>query len=318
MYDFAIWVPINAKSGFGHFYRMLGLYDKLLANKQKITYFTNEKFIKLEQVNVKYLYTVDIELIIEYLKQYLVKTLIIDNYYVTKKQVNLLQNHFKIAYFDAKFTNYAVDVIINYNPYSLTKYNKKNSNTKYFLGLEYMIFRKEILKIKKLNITKNKIKTIFISIGGSDIKEITYKILPYLSKNNYYKIILGKGCSKKYYNKVLTKLIHLKLDYKLYNQPNNYFTILSSCKYAISSCSTTIYELIYFNKPFVCINTAKNQDNLSKYLGLGGITILYESNIDKLSDIITYARFSLPKNISIKLNKGLDLVGYLEKITKSQ
>ena len=316
MYDFAVWVPINSKSGFGHFYRMLGLYNKLSANKQKITYFTNEKFIKLADVNIKHLYTNDIKLIIEYLKKHLIKTLIIDNYWVTKEQINLLKNNFKIAYFDAKFANYAVDIIINYNPYAITKYSKKNNDTKYFLGLKYMIFRQEILQAKKLNITKNKEKTIFISIGGADIKGITYKILPYLAKNNAYKIVLGEGCSNKYYEKVLAKLKQLKLNYNLYKQPENYFSILNSCDYAISSCSTTVYELIYFNKPFVCVNTANNQDVLTKYLNLGAITTLDENNINKLSDIMKYAKFNLPKNITIGLNKGLDLVSHLEKITK--
>ena len=52
MNDIAIWTPINSKSGFGHFYRMLGLYEKLLNDKYSPCYFCNDDYIELNGVNI--------------------------------------------------------------------------------------------------------------------------------------------------------------------------------------------------------------------------------------------------------------------------
>ncbi|TKI71034.1 hypothetical protein FCU45_01200 [Sulfurimonas crateris] len=290
MYDIAIWTPINPESGFGHFYRMFGLYEKLLEEKQSVTYFTNSDFIKLEKIDILHIKTDSINKIIEFLQKKLVKMIIIDNYDVSQNEIKELNKYFKIVYFDYKFLNPTVDAIVNFNPYAPEKYKNKNEQTRYFLGLENMLFRKEIKAEKSIDIKK---KNIFISIGGSDVGHITYKILPFLPSAMHYNIVLGNGCSKEYYEEVDIRLKQLYLNYCLYRQPKNYFEILRSSEFVIISCSTTAYEVIYFSKPFVCINVVENQDELTNYLNSKNITTLTKDNLEDITDIINKNRFKI-------------------------
>lgn len=312
MYDIAIWTPINSKSGFGHFYRMMGLYEKLTEQNAKVTYFSNEEYLALEDVNIIKFISDDIDLIVDYFKRNYIKTIVIDNYLLNSKDIQSLNKSFNIVYFDAEFHNYNVNAIINFNPYAKKEYEKKNICTKYFLGLDYMIFRNEMSNIKSLDAQTD---GVFLSIGGSDVNKITNSLLPYLPDTESYKIILGKGCSQEYYNEVLETLNTLKLKYELLQQPKNYFEILKSCKYAISSCSTTTYELVYFKKPFICINVIENQNKLTAFLSENNIITLNRNNLALITDIINSKQFKLPHNIHISSEKCLDLVNYIGELT---
>jgi len=311
MYDITIWTPINSESGFGHFYRMLGLYEKLLEEKIDVSYFTNDDYIVLNNVNVIHNKTEKIDEIIKFLQNHSIKIIVIDNYDVNQHNIKILNKFFKIIYFDAKFENPETDVIINFNPFSVDKYHKKNPNTEYFLGLEHMIYRKELKDVKDVKVNMNE---IFISIGGSDIEHITYKLLTYLSTPMHYNIILGKGCSLEYYHQVATKLKSLGLKYSLYQQPNNYFELLARSEFAIISCSTTVYEVSYFAKAFIAINVVKNQNILEKYLTLHKIDTLPIDKLEQITDIIENKRFKILRNKNIWKENKYSLFQYIKKV----
>lgn len=275
---------------------MLGLYQHLKENMQKVVYFTNDDFISLENVEILQYKTNDIKEIIPFLQKCGVKVLIIDNYEVNENSINLLNKDFRLIVFDAKFHNYKVDTIINFNPFSVEMYPNKHTNTNYFLGLSYMFYRKSLIKTKKMKEENN---SIFISIGGSDVNEVTYKLVPLLSNGFSYHIVLGKGCSQSYCTKVENHLIQEGLNFVLYHQPDNFFQIMSKCQFAITSCSTTIYELFYFDKPFICINVIENQDRLTEYLSAKNINTFTRENLVSLKEMMNRELFKslkLPKN----------------------
>lgn len=294
MKKIAIWTPINSKSGFGHFYRMLGVYEELVKYHLEVNFFTNEEYLKLENIEPISIQTNNIKEIKDFLIDNSFATLIIDNYKIDEQSILYLKNYFKIVHFDAKFENIEVDIIINFNPYAIEKYQKKHKNTRYFLGLNYMRFRNSILKIDKKNSINN---SIFINVGGSDIEEITFKIIPYLKKNEFYNIVLGKGCSKEYFDLVKNILNENMLSFNIYHQPENYFEILLSSQKAIVSCSTTSYELIYFSIPFVCIKIVSNQNEISKYLSYNGVEVIEKDRLFEVSKIFEEDKFNLPKNL---------------------
>ena len=312
MFDIAVWTPVSAQSGFGHFYRMLGLYERLLDNGESVTYFTNENYLKIEDANIISCETQNLNEIISFLKKNGVKTIIIDNYEVTSFDVDILSKSFKTVCFDSQFYNNEIDIVMNFNPFALYAYPQRHKGTKYFLGLEYMPFRKKILQARKV---EKSASDIFLSIGGSDVNEFTYSIIPYLPKEESYKIVLGKGCSAEYYNKVSDRLQSLGMKYTLYHQPQDFFSILSGCQYAISSCSTIVYELIYFAKPFVCVNVISNQDKLSSFLRKKGILILRRDNLSQIKDIIKDQMFSLPNGIRLLENQSLELINSIQELT---
>lgn len=275
---------------------MLGLYQHLNEDTKRVVYFTNDDFISLENVEILQYKTNDIKEIIPFLQNHGIKVLIVDNYEVSEESINLLNNDFNLIVFDAKFHNYKIDTIINFNPFAVEMYPTKHTTTNYFLGLSYMFYRNSLIKTKKIKEEKN---SIFISIGGSDVNDITYKLVPLLSHVFSYHIVLGKGCSTEYYRKVESYLTQEGLNFVLYHQPDNFFQIMAKCQFAITSCSTTIYELVYFEKPFICINVIENQDRLSKYLSEKNINTFTRENLVSLKNIMNKKLFKslkLPKN----------------------
>lgn len=311
MNKIAIWTPINAKSGFGHFYRMLGLYELLQEQSYPVYYFTNKEYIMLEDVELINLNSTNIDEIINFLTLQEIKILIVDNYELSNETLLTLNKKFKLIYFDAKFTNLKIGTIINFNPYAMQKYKHLHKNTRYFLGLEYMNFRKSITQVKKTTPAQN---SVFISIGGSDVSSITYKIIPYLPKEKFYNIVLGRGCTQEYLNRVINQAKKYNLDFKLYHQPNNYFEILKHSEIAIISCSTSSYEMIYFSKPFICINVIDNQNEITNYLSSKGICTLARDKLSKLSDIIKKG-VKFDKNLILQKDCNHNLVAYIKELS---
>ncbi|MBL4711035.1 MAG: hypothetical protein JKX75_00785 [Gammaproteobacteria bacterium] len=291
MYEVAIWTPVNKTEGFGHFYRMMGLYEQLLENDISTTYFTNSEYIKLEQVDILQCITVKIKEVIDFLKSSLIKVLIIDNYNITLEDLGYISKYFKVVFFDAKFKNPNVDVIINFNPYAFEHYLTKHDSTMYFLGLEHMYFRKDLMDIQNISIKKD---TVFISIGGTDITETTYDLLKYLPDNLIYHIILGKGCSDKYHQRIFQYLEDNNFIFHIYIQPNNYFELMSQCEFAICSCSTTTYELIFLDKQFLCINVISNQNMITSYLNKQGVVTFKKDCLKGIGKIIKLKRSKKP------------------------
>lgn len=308
IYDVVIWTPINKTDGFGHFYRMMGLYELLKDNNVGVTYFTNSDYIKLETVKIIQCKKEKIEEIAIFFKEKMVKVLIIDNYDISMKEIEYLSKYFKIVFFDAKFENPSVDILMNFNPYALLEYSYKHKNTRYFLGLEYMSFRKDLRGIQNDLIDNN---TVFISIGGTDITHTTYELLTYLPNNFTYHIILGKGCEESYCEKVLHYLNTNNFKFHLYQQPKNYFDIMSKCEFAICTCSTTVYELIYLSKPFVCINVTSNQNMITSYLSKEGIITL---NRDTLHEIASCIERKLFKKLIVKTSNNVSLIKSIEDL----
>lgn len=308
MHHIVIWTPINSESGFGHFYRMLGLYEKLASQKYHISYFTNDNYYKLCNVNILQKKTNQINLIVEFLKTKLVKLVIIDNYKVNESDLLELKKNFKVVYFDAKFINPNVDAILNFNPFAINKYKNRNPQTKYFLGLKYMIFRNELKSVKKVRENKD---NVFISIGGSDIEQITYKLLPFLSEKMKYTIVIGQGCSSQYLDMIKQRLESLSLTYNLYQQPENYFEILQKSEFAIVSCSTSTYEIIFFSKAFICINIVENQNILSEYLAKQDIQIVKKDKLYEVTNIINEKKFKKLEITELIGEYYKDLLTYL-------
>lgn len=310
MYTIAIWTNINSRSGFGHFYRMLGLYEKLAQNNFNVCYFTNTQYITLESVNIVSHQTDNINEINNFLITQGVKILIIDNYDVILSDLNLLKNHFCVLYFDAKFDNPNVQAIINFNPYACNRYPIRHEHTDYFLGLSHMVFRNSMKQLKKNTLKKD---AIFISIGGSDHERITLKIIDFLPQKNLYHIVLGRGCEQNYYDDILQKAKKFNLNFQIHQHPKNYFEILSECKKAIVSCSTTTYEMIYFDKPFFCIHTVENQNEIKNYLKQNGILTINKDTLNEIKEIMDRDAFFKLQNDTFACSETNELFEYLKK-----
>lgn len=196
--------------------------------------------------------------VIEDLKDINADLLITDSYDVDKLYFDETKKMFRITgYIDdvKELDYYNVDFIINQNIYAKDFIYKTNANTQLFLGSKYILLRDEFRKIKANNLNRY-VRNILITVGASDINNITYKLLNCLKNLNYYfHVIVGSGFNK------INNLIDLEKqndNIKLYFNANM-SDIMQKCDVAISACGSTLYELAICKVPTLGIVVADNQ-----------------------------------------------------------
>jgi len=198
----------------------------------------------------------------------------VDNYDFTlndQKKFKKLFPHIKLSCFDDEYKEYHCDEIINHNlGININKYkNPKN------IKIIPPLIRDEFYKEKKKRYKK---EGIFISIGGSDSKNLTIKILKILKdiKINLYTTTANKNINK---IKRFVKNKRYKKNIKFYiNADISKGMAKSKC--GIITPSTIAYEALFMKLPFIAIQVAKNQTNLVKYLKSKRYDILTQRNLD--------------------------------------
>ena len=185
------------------------------------------------------------------------KQVIVDNYEFTieyQKQFKKLFGNIKLSCFDDEYKEYFCDEIINHNlGVNINKY--KNSN---IVKIISPLIREEFIKAKKKRYKKD---GIFISLGGSDSKNLTLKILKLLKnkKINLYVTTANQNLKKiKRYAKIHKNIrLHINEDVAFG---------MAKSEFGIITPSVISYEALYMELPFIAIKTADNQKEVAKYL----------------------------------------------------
>jgi len=194
---------------------------------------------------------------------------------------------------------------------SFKKKLKKNSKNFIFEGPKYVLLDKKYQNIKN----KSK-KNILISVGGTDIKNLLYKIVKKLKKINIEKIfvIIG-GLVKK--NNPIFSINQSNIKF-IYNPPSlwRYF---NQCKTCIVTGGITMFESIALKKNTLVVQNYHHQKYAINYfnkLGLirkVGTTSKLNSRL--INQYIQYKRISVKKRfidgkgltrITSKIKKYLD------------
>jgi len=152
------------------------------------------------------------------------------------------------------------DLIINVTPIEkYHKYTRINKKSKIFFGLDYYILDPIFLKYKKRisDIRKKKKYTLVISLGGSDPKKLTIKVLKSLMNFLNIDIHVVVGPLFKNYNE-LTKIVKNQ-KIKLIHSPTRIWAEFKKADIAISNSGNTLFELAALRIPTICISTSKHQ-----------------------------------------------------------
>jgi len=161
---------------------------------------------------------------------------------------------------------------------------KKINKTKFFVGPKFMILRDEFEKLRKnFSISKKIPKNLLITFGGSDDKNITKKLIPFLTSKGYnLTAILGPSYSKK------NPLTYSKKRYsnlKIVNSVTNMASLISKHDLVISSSGISTYELACIGIPSILIPVDSYQQKTAKEmmnLGYGFNFGKWANNFKKL------------------------------------
>jgi len=248
--------------------------------------------------------------------------LVIDHYAIDKIWENEIKQHVKNICVIDDFTNriHNCDIIINQQitqEDGLIKYKTiVNNDCKIYCGNDYLLLHPKYFNY--INFEKkyeNCIKRINIFMGGSDIHNITEKIIDIC--NHYNNLILNKvtfdviiGKSNKHYEKIKNKINSLE-NFNIFYDLDFIGDLLEKVDLCIGAPGSTSYERCIMKTPSLCICVADNQKtvinkfieaNTIKYLGC--IEDNYEENL------IEYLKY-FNKNINELINMSKNCEKFL-------
>ena len=213
-----------------------------------------EKLTKLPIIKVK-----SEKEFFEKVKELNPKEVIVDNYNFTlenEKEFKRLFPHIKLIVFDDTYKKHFADLIINHNLSAKKEKYEEPEKVKIIKPL----IREEFKKVKRKKFKK---EGIFISLGGSDSKNLTLKLLkllkPLKPKVNLYITSVNKNLEKIKKFAFLNKWVSLHID-------EDVAIGMAKSQFGIITSSVISYEAIFMNLEFLAIQTADNQKEVVKYL----------------------------------------------------
>lgn len=194
----------NSKTGYGHFIRTLGIAG--LINDDFECWYATQTPTDYQLQEIKKVCTgiFSLQQGEKHHEEFLQliqpgNIVVIDDYnYTTAWQLEIKAKGCKIIYIDDfNDKQYVCDALINNIPGFSESSFKKEDYTKLYLGIDYALLRKEFFdpalrSVKKIN------NTVFISFGGSDVYNLSEKIIALLHTKQQLKINVLAGDAYKF------------------------------------------------------------------------------------------------------------------------
>jgi len=190
----------NAQIGLGHVVRCIAL-AQMLKDEFQIHFISKEipKSIIGDIISKGFEFT-KIETEETFFKLLTGKDIVVlDNYFFDtayQKRIKEISGCKLVCIDDLHDKEFYADLIINHAPGVKPEDYQAQSFTKFALGLDYALLRPAFLKAAKEERKIEKIETVFVCFGGSDIKNITSMCLSVLIRiKEFKKIIVVLGAS---------------------------------------------------------------------------------------------------------------------------
>ncbi|TYB33021.1 MAG: UDP-2,4-diacetamido-2,4,6-trideoxy-beta-L-altropyranose hydrolase [Flexistipes sinusarabici] len=256
------------RTGYGHLTRCLSIYQAFEEKNITPLYIANcdeegKNFIpNTNLLQLNWLENVDEFLSkikgydIAVIDSYLAPLEIYEKIYRTVKKAVYIDDYLRL--------NYPPGVIVNGTVGAESLPYKKDDEHDYLLGIKYIPLRKEFWDVPKIQI-KRDARSVLITFGGVDMRNITPKVLklindnfPYLVKN----VVIGKG----FENTDEIKSVADKNTHCFYFPDGEQMKrLMLESDFAISAGGQTLNELATLGLPTIMVQIADNQINNIKY-----------------------------------------------------
>ena len=172
-------------------------------------------------------------------------------------------------------------VVIPYLGAESHKFQKKKES-QYLLGPKYFPVREEFLKININQTPKENVKTILVTMGGSDPNQITKKVVKALSnlKLNVHLIIVLGYLSQLSCVQVKALLSNYGGSYKVIKDAKNMAKLMNESQLAITNSGLTKYEMANMGLPTIIITNSREYNTLMDDFASYGTAVCLGSNDD--------------------------------------
>lgn len=218
----------------------------------------------------------------ELINKKLYDLVVIDSYDINYEFEKELKERTKceLMVFDDTYEKHYCDVLLNHNLYAKEFLYKKKvpSFTKLLCGEKYTLIRDEFKEFKKTSKTKS--RKILICLGGVDEFNITSKVVRVLEEFNLEINVITSSSNKN------LNLLKSNKDIKLHINTSSMASLINDSLFTIISPSVIVHEVLYMEKSFITIQTAKNQKYMHEYLLENSYYALSEFNEKELKAFI--------------------------------
>ena len=162
------------------------------------------------------------------------------------------------------------------------------------MGCDYALLRPEFKELRGQALEKRKntkkIKNILISMGGSDIKNVTYDVLQQLDSNFNVVVVLGSVSP----HNVMIENYAKDKNIEVIVNADNMAELMLEADLAIGASGSTNWERLCLGLPSLIFTVAENQIKFSRILDrLGLIRLLGHVGESKVVDVVKESILSI-------------------------
>ena len=168
---------------------------------------------------------------------------------------------------DQHLIHFFADAVINHAGGIQTADYSAEPYTKLFLGVKYALLRQSFLKTLSKKVTHQKMETIFVCMGGSDVHEILLNVVESLNTNVNVKnihVVTASLKAKELLELSSNKNSNLFIHYSL--SDNEICSLLETCDIAVTASSTVAYECCAVGIPLYTGYFVENQKHIFEFL----------------------------------------------------
>ncbi|WP_226670467.1 UDP-2,4-diacetamido-2,4,6-trideoxy-beta-L-altropyranose hydrolase [Metabacillus litoralis] len=253
----------GSQIGLGHISRCSSLYDELMDTGIEVEFIINSNTTQLELIQNKH-YKIVNWLSKEFLADYIKPDdyCIVDSYLASEDLCQVFSILAKKTLFidDNGRIEYPKSIVVNPSlSTEAVKYPINDANC-YLLGPKYIILRRPFTGVKRKEINQQ-VKEVLITLGGSDIHNLTPSILKQVALNNS-EVTLNVVIGNAFENIEEIKSFSSK-NINLYENATaeEMKAIMLKSDFAITAAGQTIYELLATQTPFIPIKVIDNQEH---------------------------------------------------------
>lgn len=271
--------------GMGHIMRCLALAEQLQKYSAKIYFYTRNNKQVIEKVQEKGFQAViignnllsqEVKEVNVNIKKNKINALITDSYDINEAYLDEIKKNVLVLVTvdDLNQMAFPSDLVINGNIYAGDlEYRSKYGNTRFLLGPRYVLMRKEFLDVPKRKI-RRKVENILVTVGGSDVLNLTPQILKTLDiidKKLGITVVIGPNFSN--VPEIRATAFQMEQEVILVEDANNIKDLMLACDMAVTAGGTTLYELAVTGTPAVVVLQAENQILAAEKMNNKGIII---------------------------------------------
>lgn len=253
--------------GYGHLVRTSALAGQLLDRGHKITYATTtpecvQKICPTGVNTVTLPSRDDPEPAREFIRNWADVT-IVDSYLADEEyQKRLWEVSPLVVVADDTRHQIVADVLVNGNLYaSDLEYEAVGTEPKWCLGPEYLLLRRAIMEYAEQDPPWSETPTYaVVTMGGSDIAELTPTIIRAFDGIDIRAdAIVGPGFSADQESEIAEAAEEVSADVSVVRDPDELPRRMFHADFAVTTASTTTYELLAVGTPTVCLPIVDNQ-----------------------------------------------------------